>query len=59
MAVRGDFEDVLDFKPLGGVDGVNYEFETSGPPVVLHKGGKASKEPRGLVGPVLNQETSL
>ena len=46
------YRDVLGFKPLGGVDGVNYEFETSGPPVVLHKGGKASKEPRGLVGPV-------
>jgi len=46
------YRDVLGFKPLGGVDGVNYEFETSGPPVVLHEGGKASKVPRGLVGPV-------
>ncbi len=46
------YRDILGFKPLGGVDGVNYEFETSGPPVVLHKGGKASKKPRGLVGPV-------
>ncbi len=46
------YRDVLGFKHLGGVDGVNYEFETSGPPVVLHKGGKASKEPRGLAGPV-------
>ena len=46
------YQDVLGFKPLGGVDGVNFEFETSGPPVVLHKGGKASKDPRGLVGPV-------
>ncbi len=46
------YRDVLGFKPLGGVVGVNYEFETSGAPVVLHKGGKASKEPRGLVGPV-------
>ncbi len=46
------YRDVLGFKPLGGVDGVNYEFETSGPPIVLHKGGKASKGPRGLVGPV-------
>ena len=46
------YQDILGFKPLGGVDGVNFEFETSGPPVVLHKGGKASKEPRGLVGPV-------
>ncbi len=50
------YRDVLGFKPLGGVDGVNYEFETSGPPVVLHKGGKASKEPRGLVGPVLSYQ---
>ncbi len=46
------YRDILGFKPLGGVEDVNYEFETSGPPVVLHKGGKASKEPRGLVGPV-------
>jgi len=46
------YRDVLGFKPLHGVDGVNFEFETSGPPVVLHKGGKASKDPRGLVGPV-------
>ncbi len=33
------YRDVLGFKPLGGVVGVNYEFETSGAPVVLHKGG--------------------
>ena len=46
------YRDVLGFKPLGGVDGVNFEFETSGPPVVLHKGGKASKDPPGLNGPV-------
>ncbi len=46
------YRDILGFKPLHGVDGVNYEFDTSGPPVVLHKGGKASKDPRGLVGPV-------
>ena len=46
------YRDILGFKPLSGVDGVNYEFETSGPPVVIHKGGKASKDPRGLNGPV-------
>ncbi len=46
------YRDVLGFKPLHGVDGVNFEFATSGPPVVLHKGGKSSKDPRGLVGPV-------
>ena len=46
------YRDILGFKPLHGVDGVNYEFATSGPPVVLHKGGKASKDPPGLVGPV-------
>ena len=44
------YRDVLGFNPLGGMDGVNFEFETSGPPVVLHKGGKASKDPRGLNG---------
>ena len=52
------YRDVLGFKPLGGVEGVNYEFETSGPPVVLHKGGKASKDPRGLNGPVPSFQVS-
>lgn len=46
------YRDVLGFKPLHGVDGVNFEFDTSGPPVVLHKGGKASIDPRGLIGTV-------
>ena len=46
------YRDVLGFKPLHGVDGVNFEFATSGPPIVLHKGSKASKDPGGLVGPV-------
>ncbi len=46
------YRDVLGFKPLHGVEGVNFEFATSGPPIVLHKGGKASKQPRGLNGPV-------
>ncbi len=46
------YRDVLGFKPLNGVDGVNFEFATSGPPVVLHKGGKAAKQPRELNGPV-------
>ena len=46
------YRDVLGFKPLHGVEGVNFEFATSGPPLVLHKGGKASANPRGLNGPV-------
>ncbi len=46
------YRDILGCKPLNGVDGVNFEFATSGPPIVLHKGGKASRDPRGLNGPV-------
>jgi predicted enzyme related to lactoylglutathione lyase len=44
------YRDVLGFKPLGGVEGVNCEFATSGPPVVLHAGGKSQGTPGGLSG---------
>ena len=44
------YRDILGFKPLGGVDGVNFEFETSGPPLVVHRDGQASKNPRGRAG---------
>ncbi|HWP60778.1 MAG TPA: VOC family protein [Candidatus Acidoferrales bacterium] len=44
------YRDVLGFRPLGGVEGTNFEFATSGPPLVLHKDGRASQEPRGRVG---------
>jgi predicted enzyme related to lactoylglutathione lyase len=44
------YRDVLGFKPLGGVEGTNFEFATSGPPLVLHRDGRASEKPRGRVG---------
>src|SRR5919108_1722358 len=44
------YRDVLGFKPLGGVAGVNFEFATSGAPLVLHRDGRAAPEPRGRVG---------
>ena len=44
------YRDVLGFKPLGGVEKVNFEFATSGAPLVLHRDGHSSKEPRGRVG---------
>lgn len=44
------YRDVLGFKPLGGVTGTNFEFATSGPPLVLHRDGRASDGPRGRVG---------
>ena len=44
------YRDVLGFKPLGGVAGTNFEFATSGAPLVLHRDGRAAKEPRGRVG---------
>ena len=31
------YRDVLGFKPLGGVTGTNFEFATSGAPLVLHR----------------------
>jgi len=44
------YRDVLGFKPLGGVEGTNFEFATSGPPLVLHRDGRAANEPRGQAG---------
>jgi predicted enzyme related to lactoylglutathione lyase len=44
------YRDVLGFKPLGGVAGTNFEFATSGAPLVLHRDGQAAKLPRGRVG---------
>ncbi|HEY3305008.1 MAG TPA: VOC family protein [Candidatus Binatia bacterium] len=44
------YRDVLGFKPLGGVEGTNFEFATSGPPLVLHRDGQVSEAQRGRVG---------
>ncbi|HEY7560247.1 MAG TPA: VOC family protein [Candidatus Binatia bacterium] len=44
------YRDVLGFKPLGGVAGTNFEFATSGAPLVLHRDGRAAELPRGRVG---------
>jgi predicted enzyme related to lactoylglutathione lyase len=44
------YRDILGFKPLGGVDGVNFEFETSGPPLVVHRNGQASQNPHSPAG---------
>ena len=44
------YRDVLGFKPLSGVVGINFEFATSGAPLVLHRDGRASDRPRGRVG---------
>jgi predicted enzyme related to lactoylglutathione lyase len=44
------YRDVLGFKPLGGVAGTNFEFATSGTPLVLHCDGRAAESPRGRVG---------
>lgn len=44
------YSNVLGFVGVGGVPGVNREFSTSGPPLVLHEGGHAAREPRGRVG---------
>jgi predicted enzyme related to lactoylglutathione lyase len=44
------YRDVLGFKPLGGVAGTNFEFATSGAPLVLHADGRAADSPRGRVG---------
>ena len=44
------YRDVLGFTPLGGVAGTNFEFATSGAPLVLHRDGKASNVPRGRTG---------
>ncbi len=44
------YRDVLGFNPLGGVAGTNFEFATSGAPLVLHRDGQAAAQPRGRVG---------
>jgi predicted enzyme related to lactoylglutathione lyase len=44
------YRDVLGFKPLHGVAGTNFEFATSGAPLVLHRDGNAAAMPRGRVG---------
>jgi predicted enzyme related to lactoylglutathione lyase len=44
------YRDVLGFTPLGGVAGTNFEFATTGAPLVLHRDGCASALPRGRVG---------
>ena len=44
------YRDVLGFKPSGGVSGTNFEFATSGAPLVLHRDGRAADSPRGRVG---------
>jgi len=46
------YRDALGFTPTVGVEGVNQEFATSGPPLVLHRSGTARAEPRGLNGVV-------
>ena len=46
------YRDVLDFKPLSGVDGVNFEFATSGAPLVLHRGGRPTEKPGEVAGVV-------
>lgn len=55
------YRDVLGLKSLGSVAGVNHEFATSGPPIVLHHGGKASPAPRPLSGfvPSLQVESGV
>ncbi|HEY2990753.1 MAG TPA: VOC family protein [Candidatus Binatia bacterium] len=44
------YRDVLGFKPLHGIPGNNFEFATSGAPLVLHRDGCAAEQPRGRVG---------
>jgi predicted enzyme related to lactoylglutathione lyase len=44
------YRDMLGFRPLGGVAETNFEFATSGAPLVLHRDGRASELPRGRVG---------
>jgi predicted enzyme related to lactoylglutathione lyase len=44
------YRDVLGFKPVGGIAGTNFEFATSGAPLVLHRDGRASPQPRGRIG---------
>lgn len=44
------YRDVLGLKPLGGMPGRNFEFATSGAPLVLHCDGHASLMPRQRAG---------
>ena len=44
------YRDVLGFKPLREVAGTNFEFATSGAPLVIHRDGRAASQPRGRVG---------
>jgi predicted enzyme related to lactoylglutathione lyase len=44
------YRDVLGLKALGGMPGRNFEFATSGAPLVLHCDGHASLMPRGRAG---------
>jgi len=46
------YRDVLGFKPLSGVDGVNFEFATGGPPLVLHRGGRRANKSGEIAGVV-------
>lgn len=46
------YTDVLGFTPTVGLEGINQELETGGPPLVLHAGGTAPQGPRGLNGAV-------
>ena len=44
------YRDVLGFKPLREAAGTNFEFATSGAPLVLHRDGRAAPEPRARGG---------
>jgi len=44
------YRDKLGFKPLREAAGTNFEFATSGAPLVLHRDGRAASQPRGRVG---------
>jgi predicted enzyme related to lactoylglutathione lyase len=44
------YRDTLGFKPLREAAGTNFEFATSGAPLVLHRDGRAAAQPRGRVG---------
>lgn len=46
------YEEALGFTRTVAAEGVSQELETSGPPFVLHRGGRASPAPRGLNGVV-------
>ena len=44
------YRDVLGFKPLREAPGTNFEFATSGAPLVLHRDGKARPQARARAG---------